>query len=206
MTVERDRVSPLGCEMKPLEPQVRPWKAELSIQVRPRDAELFLDGVPLPSSSAVPLGAHRLRVVRSGYVPWTRDLVLEARQPTRLDLRLRPTQAYADKLHARAARQRTWSYGFLGAGGLLAGVASYLYLDARSDWRRWDGRQNDLDARWVEPASDKSLLQDEQRQNDALSRSVQRETQAAIALGVAGVSALATGVYLYLTAEPASEQ
>ncbi|MBN1610077.1 MAG: PEGA domain-containing protein [Polyangiaceae bacterium] len=206
VTIERERVSPMRCEMEPLEPLVQPWKADLSVRAHPTDAEILLDDVPLPSSGAVPAGLHRLRVVRTGYQPWTQDVVLEARQPTRLDLSLRPTDAYAEKHRAHADRQRAWSYGFLAAGALLAGAGGYLYLHSRSDWRRWDGRQNDLDAAWADPPADQTTLRDEQRQNDELSRSVQRETQAAIAFGVAGVSALATGVYLYLTADSASER
>ncbi|MBN1612225.1 MAG: hypothetical protein JW940_36675 [Polyangiaceae bacterium] len=131
--------------------------------------------------------------------------MLDARQPTRLDLSLRPTPACADRQRARVARQRNWSYGFLGTGGLLAGVAGYLFVDARSDWMRWDKRQNDLDAAWADASGEAAGPVEEQRQNDALARSVQSETQVAIALGALGLAALAEGVYLYLTADPASE-
>jgi hypothetical protein len=205
VTVESDRVLPLRCEMKPLEPLMVPWKATLAVGVHPSDAEVFLDDAPVPSSGTVPVGLHRLRVARSGYVPWAQDIVLEARQPTKIDLSLRPTRAYADQQREHVARQRSWSYGFLGAGGLLAGVAGYLFLDARSDWTRWDHRQDELDALWADASAERAGPVDEQRRNDALARSIQGETQVAIALGAIGLGALAQGAYLYLTADSASE-
>jgi hypothetical protein len=202
--VESDRVAPLSCEMKPLEPLSLAWKGELAVRVHPADVEVFLDDAPLPPSGAVPVGSHRLRVVRSGCAM---DAGRRARSAPTDPARLEPTTDPC--IRRRAARTRRSStqlvVRFLGVGGVLAGVAGYLLLGARSDWRRWNNGQDALDARWAETGADRTGLVDDQRENDALARSIQSETQMAIALGAIGVGALAEGVYLYLTADPASE-
>jgi hypothetical protein len=97
-----------------------------------------VDGEPLPSGGAVPIGRHRLQVTKVGFEPWTRELTLEQGEVRSVTPEL---EAYVERWTPSDVPDRsgrTVAYA-LGAAGLAAGIAALtVYMVADSRYTQWE--------------------------------------------------------------------
>ncbi len=110
--------------------------AELHVLTSQRDARVFVDDSPWFGGS-LPLGAHRLRVVRSGFAPWQREIQLTGGAPLVMTAVL--TASFATRQQEHIHVRRRWAYAVAGLSvgfGALATTLAVINSDKYATWRR----------------------------------------------------------------------
>lgn len=104
----------------------------LILKTSENGADVEVDGrvvgvTPLPRQTLAG-GPHRVRVLKKGFVAWTRDIAIEKDQPLVVDAALVPSLDFIDEYDGRAKRWRSFSYISGGAGAAALGFGAYSYF------------------------------------------------------------------------------
>jgi len=107
---------------------------ELELELSELDATVYVDEAQEPTSTTrlmLPRGRHALRVERSGFVPYERDIDVQPGATTKIRVELLPTSETRAAWAADARQQRTWGWVTSGAGlAVAAGGVGYLVYNA----------------------------------------------------------------------------
>ncbi len=132
------------CTYEELEESVRAGVGQLDVTVprrlragrvgvvpAPGDARVVVDGVAVGTGAVsvpVTVGRHRVGALREGYLPMDREVVVEAEQTTRVDLRLTPGEPEPPPPSTPRRRDpRLWLWTALGTGAALATAGGVLF-------------------------------------------------------------------------------
>jgi hypothetical protein len=172
-------------------------QGDLILKVSENGADVEVDGklvgvTPLGRQTLAG-GPHTLRVSRTGFVAWARDVDISSEQPTVVEAALVPSVEFIEAYDARA---RTWRGGALVAGGLgVAGVLfggfGYFYAGHLAD-----DFNRDVDARDCRQGASSPQV-DCETEFGARRRTISTWSMASAIAGGLGVVALGLGVYLF---------
>jgi hypothetical protein len=186
----------------------------IELDINQADANISIDGVPrFRGDLTLPAGPHRLNVARAGFLPFERELTVDQGHSKTVRVELQPTEetrtAYTH--HVSAQRRNAWLT--IAAGAVVAGVGTYLILQAKSDQRSADsaqaGLQNDLaygmcyhaPRSAALPADIQASCQAEADHANGLSHDAKVMKWAGWATVGVGGAAIVTGVILRLVAD-----
>jgi len=112
-------------------PLLEAASGSLALTVSESDATISVDtsivGMSPLASITLPSGPHTLRIEKSGFVRWARDVNVTANQSTGVDVKLVPSAEYRDAYHGRNLALRIGALSALGLGGLALASAGGLY-------------------------------------------------------------------------------
>jgi hypothetical protein len=191
---------PSECGIEPLSPVPAPFAARIEVRSSEPDAEIFLDGTRIQPRAMIPSGNHQLDVSRPGFVPYSRLIKASPSQTVTVQVPLAPTPQYAGDHRAHAMRLRTIAYAAAGTGLLLGGVSLGLFVDDNARYREWKQTQAGLDADWLRFSGTPQapMVEQQQRENDALIDKILARDRVALGLAVGGGALLGTGAVLFL--------
>ncbi len=113
---------------------------QIELDINQSDANITIDGVPrFRTDLSLPAGPHRLSVTRAGFLPFERELTVDKGLSKTVRISLQPKE----ELRNAQARRRRNAWITVGAGVVVAGVGTYLILQAHSD-------QGAADTAWTE--------------------------------------------------------
>lgn len=103
----------------------------LAIVSEPDGAAVYVDGRPAGATpvdlTSVPAGAHRVRIVKSGYLENSRIVTVPSGPPTRVIVNLtRTTRASQDSPSPSGGRSKTWLWIGVAGGGAAAAAAAVV--------------------------------------------------------------------------------
>lgn len=169
-----------------------------AFRVSEEGADVELDGKVIGVTPmglyALASGPHRVRVLKTGFVAWSRDVMVQKNETTLVDANLIPSAEFIEAYESRARSWRRWAWiaTGLGVGALTYGGYTYFVSNAsRADeFNRNAVRDNcNADSR-LASQQDCGVYRDERS-------SIQRsDVVSSITIGV-GLAALATGIYLF---------
>jgi hypothetical protein len=141
-----------------LEATENPAEADLvgglvTLDINKPDANVTIDGVPRQNVAAglrLPAGPHRLSVMRTGFLPFERELSVDKGLPRTVRIQLEPTEEVRSAHLRRTSAQRRNAYITMGAGLAVGAVGGYLIYAARQDQKKADEAYDEV----------KPLLQD----------------------------------------------
>jgi hypothetical protein len=114
---------------------------QIELDINQADANVTVDGVPrFRTDLSLPAGPHRLSVTRAGFLPFERELTVDKGLSKTVRISLQPKE----ELRNAQARRRRNAWITIGAGVVVAGVATYLILQAHSDQNAADATYNEL--------------------------------------------------------------
>jgi hypothetical protein len=103
---------------------------QIELDINQADANVTVDGVPrFRTDLSLPAGPHRLSVTRAGFLPFERELTVDKGLSKTVRISLQPKE----ELRNAQARRRRNAWIWVGAGVVVAGVGTYLILQAHSD-------------------------------------------------------------------------
>jgi hypothetical protein len=119
----------------------------IELDINQPDANVAIDGVPrFRGDLTLPAGPHRLSVTRAGFLPFDRELTVDKGLSKTVRIQLQPTEetrtAYLH--HVSAQRRNAWIT--IAAGAVVAGVGTYLILQAHSNQSSADSALAQLQA------------------------------------------------------------
>lgn len=167
-------------------------------------AEIRLDGKLLGVSPVAPLrfasGTHQLRVSKSGYIDWARDVTIEAgKEVLAVDVVLVPSPEYV-ALHAHEARRtRALAWTSTAVAGASAISAGGLYFAALNS-----AAENARAVAAAQAAKDANNVAAYDREAAAATRSMsvgEFQRNLAIGLGAAALAATGAAIYFWATGE-----
>jgi hypothetical protein len=167
----------LGCRLAVDLSGVRPGR--LKVSPSERFSRVSVDGRAF-DDAPLPPGMHAVRVERSGYRPWTRNVVVEPGGVHTMAAILEPTPEYVAELEEKARSQRHVAIGVGATGVVLVGTSIALFV--------WNGERYD-DWQADEGGSNRS----------SRATSIQRVDDLAVGTAVLGGAALVTAGVLWLT-------
>lgn len=114
-----------------------PELGTLKVGATEEQAIVFIDETPRMDARdgmRLPVGLHHMRVERSGFQPFSRDVVVQP-VPSRVDAELFPTADYLADYVSAARLQRTLAWTSLGVGAAVAigGGAFLIYNQGEKD-------------------------------------------------------------------------
>lgn len=197
--ITRTKTTQVQCDLPVAQPLVASGRLELDLAET--GAVLLVDGAPADKSNVLPPGLHRVEVRHYGFLPWTRELRVDAGGVNRIHVALTPTPAYVHDSEQRAQHHRTWSY-VLGATGIaLAGTALGIGLWNDSRYSDWEHERSELQNAYSGSAAAAAELEPERRDVNSELRSIHAVDIATAMLGVAGGMLLGSGALFFFTAE-----
>jgi hypothetical protein len=170
-------------------------RAELRVGVEESGALVTVDGSPFRGGE-LPLGLHLLEVTAPGYRTFRKTITLRGGAPARVAVDLTPTAERRLAEHAHTRRLVTYSLG--GAGLLLGGLATTLFITNQNRYEEWDDDRKDF---FRQIADGGTTPEDAQRLLDLQDRaaSIQRRDDVAIGTAVLGGVLLSASIVLWLT-------
>jgi hypothetical protein len=131
----------IDCALRRLADLPESLSATLKVDLADAQGSARLDGDPLPREALVPIGRHRLQIMRVGFEPWVQELTLAPREIRTISPQLEPYVAPWTPRDEPSRTGRNVAYA-LGAVGLALGLAAtavYLVADHRYDlWKTED--------------------------------------------------------------------
>jgi hypothetical protein len=117
----------------------------IELDINQADANVSIDGVPrFRGDLTLPAGPHRLNVAREGFLPIERELTVDQGHSKTVRVELQPTEETRTAYTHRVSAQRRNAWITIAAGAVVAGVGTYLIVQARSDQRSADDAQAEL--------------------------------------------------------------
>ncbi len=138
-TVQLGDGASIDLKFAPVPDPAQPARGALAMRLAESEAVVFLNGAPRGPYSrpiTLPAGKHRLRVERSGFFPFERDVVVPATGTETVSVDLEPTPDFRADYRESALDRRLVGWIVVGAGGaVVLGSAGFLI------WNQ--GRLND---------------------------------------------------------------
>lgn len=176
------KLTRVACDQHQLSPLPPTVSARLAVGTIPADASVSVDGRSF-TGAPLPAGAHRLRVVRDGFISEQRAFSLEAGKTLTLATKLTPTRESLARDQAAAARKQRWGLVLGGTGIALLGTASGLYAWNTQRYASWRDRSPSLN-----------------RPDDVgFATSVQRIDDASLAFALLGAGLTGAGAWLFFS-------
>jgi hypothetical protein len=180
--------------------------------------ELAVDGErtgPYLAPLQLPRGSHHITVTQSGFLPFDRDVSLEANKTNTVAVVLEPTTETRRSYRSNSMFHRTWGWvgiiggaAIAGGGAVLAIVETSRKSDAQAQLNainaKYDNNQPPCDYLDGFRAEQSSNLLCNQTINDASSKvdsAAARRTLGYLGIGI-GSSLAVTGLVLLLTGNP----
>jgi hypothetical protein len=207
VALEAGHTEALDCEIEASDPLPDPIAARLIVTASEPQARLELDGKPYTSGGWVPWGRHFLRVRRLGFHVVHREVAVQARTTTSIEVQLTPTREFAREYRAAAGTRRVFAYVTAGAGFAVSAFALGVYLDNNSRQADWEQRRAVLEqdranaAGTPAAAQFESAFNERQRENDLLANDILRRDSIALGSAIVGGALLAAGGVLYFTGD-----
>jgi hypothetical protein len=155
---------------------------------------------PAPAHGVAPLGRNGLEV-SPDREPTSRELTLAPAETRQLDVRTRESTRDSPPTAASVAGQRSMAY-VLGAGAVGLGIAALaVYLAADGKYDRWNREDKSLAASATRSDTTVDDLDQRQRDNDNLLKSIWKMDTTAGALAIGGGCLLLVGGIVLWTAE-----
>jgi hypothetical protein len=181
----------LACALVP-DPAKKDELASLTVRVSEPSAQISVDGEAFRGQPLVP-GRHLVTAERDGFHPWSRLVAVNHGSATTLRITLTPTEDYRRQHQTDAHRRRAYAYGIGAAGLASAAAGGAIYA--------WGfHRANIYERRYAEIVGPggAGLGSAEDRDNEALRRSIVLYDYVALGLGVQGGLALGAALWLYV--------
>lgn len=197
--VQPSAVATLRCGVR-VDPQLdRTVTGKLELVVSEADARITVDGARSAAHTALPMGAHVLRIERHGFRTEQRTVTVQAGQVHRIDVTLTPTPEFRAEYEKRARTRRTAAWSLTVASAALAGGALGLHLWNNGRFARWRRTENELNqVAGSLPTEDRARLY---RDNDDDLQSINAVDMVTLGLGVTAGAALITGAVFWSIGE-----
>jgi hypothetical protein len=137
-----------------------------------------------------------VRILKKGFVAWTRDISIDTEQPMVLEAALVPSLEFISDYDDRAGTWRFFSYLLGGAGAAGLGLGSYLYFGYNN--RRASAYNADVAAAGCSADATGAARVDCQAQFGDLRSSIESVDIVSIIAAVVGTISLGVGTYMFL--------
>ncbi|MBN1611193.1 MAG: PEGA domain-containing protein [Polyangiaceae bacterium] len=174
--------------------------ARLAVRATESNASVQVDGVAFSHGETLPAGKHVVRVTRHGFLPWQREVHLQAGRSTELEASLVPTDETRGEYESRAGARRTWALAAAGAGVALGAATFAVYLWNHNRFGDWEEEHDALDEAYENSrGEDLGKLDRRQAENNELLDSIHTADTVTVLLGLTGGVLAATGAVLHFT-------
>ncbi len=116
-----------------LDPSQAASNGGVRLDISEPNAVIYVNGAAHTGTATLklPSGAHRLRVERSGFESYTRNIVVPETGTRSIAITLLPTPEYRADYVSRTTSQRTWGYTALfGGAAIVVGSSAFLFWNA----------------------------------------------------------------------------
>jgi hypothetical protein len=171
---------------------------QLALHVNEEGASVKIDGTLVGVSPMQLLtlagGFHALAVEKEGFIQEKKDIQINSKQPTTVDVVLRPSDEFVRDYRRRAGFTRTVAWGTMIGGAVGVGAGAVLFTMGQT---KAESLAKDVRAYNDQPTRSTDTYNSLQQRNKQLG-SLNAIT---VAAGALGVTALAVGLGLYLTGD-----
>ena len=187
------------------EPLLKDYSGNLLVEVDEPGAEIRLDDRLLASSpmraTKVTAGRHEVRISRTGFLDWSKEVSIEPGQTRVVDARMVPSLEFIEEYENENSAKRTAAWITL-AGGIGLGAFSVGFLAyGDQEFKDIDRQRKQL----IEDRQEGRITSAEYRSRfDDLAddkKRIENLDTAAIILGIVGAVSLGSSIYLWLVGD-----
>jgi hypothetical protein len=183
----------VSCRLKAQAPLPSVVAGALEVEA-PSDSRVLVNGARF-EGAPLPVGLHRVTVLRDGHLEWQRDVLVKPGATSRVEARLQPTPEQ-QRLERAATARRSWALatGLAGLGLLTTGVVVYVLNGER--YEEWQA-----DSAAFSKSEDASAAQLKRKSVTLQQRAadIQQLDDVAFTVGGLGIAAMGVGAALYLS-------
>jgi hypothetical protein len=134
-----------------LRPIMKQESGTLEVSCSEEGAEVYIDDVMVGSTPLsprkIPGGYHALKVNKTRFVVYAKDVKIEPQKTTKLNIVLIPSKAFIEEYQSKATTYRTLAWTFTGIAVAAAGSATGLFVwnDGRLSEYEQDREEFELD-------------------------------------------------------------
>lgn len=139
-------------------------------------------------------GPHTLKVIKTGFITWAKDIDIVKNQPLIIEAQQIPSTEFIEAYEQRASTWRTLAYvaGGIGVAGVGFGIGGWVWNNSRAKTYEKDVVAANCQAGATGPA-----LMDSCSSFQTKYTNIQRFDAIALTSGIIGTVALGTGIYLF---------